>query len=192
MTTKKTTKSKTPKKPRGRPKGKKSTPGPVTGNMYEEFTAARKKKYCDVLAKTADKLLARTKIGVSVATVRNHRKSDPVFNEMVEDAMEKFRMDLVAAAHKRGVKGLRRGLYYKGEPTVDADGKPVVEKHYSDKMLELLLKRYIPEFNPKEKVEVTEKVDFDIEGIDLSKLNKEERKLFRKLVETAAVDEAED
>ena len=189
MTTKKTTKSKTPKKPRGRPKGKKSTPGPVTGNMYEEFTAARQKKYCDVLAKTADKLLARTKIGVAASTVRKYRKESPEFNQMVEDAMEKFRMSLVAAAHKRGVKGLRRGLYYKGEPTVDASGNPVIEKHYSDKCLELLLKRYIPEFNPKEKVEVTEKVEFGIDGIDLSKLTKEQRKKFRELVEAAATDE---
>jgi len=185
MTTKKTTK----KKPRGRPKGKKDHPKPVTGVLNEEFTFARKKKYCEILSKTADKLLARTKIGVDASTVNKHKKDDPVFANMLEEAHEAFCNSLVAEAHRRGIKGLRRGLYYKGKPTRDDKNNPVFEKHYSDKMLELLLKRYIPEFNPKSELQVTEKVDFDIEGIDLSKLSAKQRKEFRKLIEAAAVEE---
>lgn len=162
---------------------------PVTGIFHEEFTFARKKKYCEILSKTADKLLARTKIGVDASTVAKHRKEDPVFRQMLEEAMEAFCNSLVAEAHRRGIKGLRRGLYYKGKPTRDDKNNPVFEKHYSDKMLELLLKRYIPEFNPKSELQVTEKIDFDIEGIDLTKLTKKQREEFRKLVEAASVEE---
>lgn len=187
-----TTKKKVTTKPRGRPKGKKDHPKPVTGNLNEPFTLARKKKYCDILSKTHDKLLARQKLGVDASTVRKHLKEDPVFRNMVDEAQEAFCNSLVAAAHRRGIKGLRRGLYYKGRPTKDENGNPVFEKHYSDKMLELLLKRYIPEFNPKSELQVTEKIDFNLDGMDLSKLTKEQRNQFRKLVEAAATNDDEE
>jgi hypothetical protein len=99
-------------------------------------------------------------------------------------------MSLVAEAHRRGIKGLRRGLYYKGKPTEDKKGNPIFEKHYSDKMLEMLLTRYVPEFGKKQ-VEVTSKVDFDIEGVDLSKLTTKQRDLFRTLLEAATTEEDE-
>ncbi|RLG44760.1 MAG: hypothetical protein DRN92_07500 [Thermoproteota archaeon] len=195
----------TPKRKVGGPKGihtpKRQTP--KGGGTKGPFTVPRQKRYCEILAQTDDAIRAREMVGVSYATVNVKRNKDPKFAEMVNEAQEKFRYTLIHEAYRRGVLGDKEALYFQGKPVLIDDpndkrkGKrkkkqiPAFKNNFSDKMLELLLKRYISEFNPKAQVEVVEKVNYEVDGMDLSKLTKDERKTLKKLITKSATEEDE-
>ena len=70
--------------------------------------------------------------------VQRWLKDDPLIAERVENAKNVGAMRLESAAIERAVYGVDRGVYYKGE-LIDT------EKEYSDKLLELLLKKRLPQ-----------------------------------------------
>lgn len=94
--------------------------------------------------------LAAAAAGVTTETVRNHRKDDPDFDELYEETLEQYRDDLEMAAHARAVEGVEQDKYFKGEYTH-------TEVQYSDRLLELMLKRHRPEYRDKIDVAATVK-----------------------------------
>jgi hypothetical protein len=71
----------------------------------------------------------------------NWLEKDPSYPERFEAAHEQVMDDWEAEAARRATKGVRRVVFYKGEPIIDpATGHPYTEHRYSDILLIFLLK----------------------------------------------------
>ena len=87
-------------------------------------------------------------IAVSPGTVRAARKEDSDFDAAVKQAYEDFRESLEAEAFRRAVSGWDEEVFQKGEC--------VGTRHVcSDRILELMLKRHIPEYRERQSMDVT-------------------------------------
>ena len=86
--------------------------------------------------------LAAKAANVTTETVRNHRKDDPEFSEAYDTALEEFRDELEQEAYRRAVQGVEEDHYFKGDHTHTT-------VKYSDRLMELLLKRHRPEYRDK-------------------------------------------
>ena len=73
-------------------------------------------------------------------------KSDPDFSQAYHSALACFRESLEAEAYRRGAPGWQEPVFQGGEQ-VGAITR------YSDRLLELLLKRHMPEFRERVSVE---------------------------------------
>lgn len=91
---------------------------------------------------------AATAAGITRQTVRNWRKADPVFDELCKDAYDVYKEALHAEIHRRAVEGTLRPVFYQGEECGSI-------REYSDRMLELLAKRHMPEFRDRYQVDLT-------------------------------------
>lgn len=159
------------------------------GNDNRPFDADRKAHFLREMAATGRRADARQAIGISKRTVENHLSPngkcyDPEFAEGYEEAMETYRDALVAEAHRRAVDGVPEPIYYQGARVTEGDDKrDAVVLKYSDRMLELLLKRHIPEFRDRSTVDQNVKQEVTIQMADLGKLPREDRDQLRALLE---------
>lgn len=87
-------------------------------------------------------------VGVSIETARNHRNSDEEFGQAVQLALDVYRDSLSKEVHRRGVTGVNQPVFYMGR-------KCGVVRKYSDKLLEMHLKRHIPEYRDHLNVDAT-------------------------------------
>lgn len=92
--------------------------------------------------------LAAEAAGVTTQTVRNHRSSNPEFDELCTDALEYFRDTLEAEAIRRAHDGVDTEHYFRGEHTH-------TETKYSDTLLITLLKRHRKEYRDKIDIDAT-------------------------------------
>lgn len=149
-------------------------------------TPERRAAYLAALAETGMYIAAADAVGCDRHTAWELRKADPTFAEECEVAMERYRLTLVKEAHRRAVEGVDRAVI----GGKDRDQIVHIEKHYSDRLLELMLKRHIPEFREKSTVEHAGAVGV-AQLPDLTKLSREERELVRKLVGATALSDDE-
>lgn len=78
--------------------------------------------------------------GVETSTAYRARKADPAFAQQWADALEDG-IDLAEAeAYRRAVHGFDEPVIHQGQLAVDAEGKPLTVKRYSDRLLELVLR----------------------------------------------------
>lgn len=113
------------------------------------FTPQRKLKFIEAYRKTGLKYLAAAAAGVSVGTIDDHYKIDPVFKELSFQAKEEHTDSLVEEALRRAVEGVQ-------EPIIggkDRDEIVTYVQKYSDRLLELLLKSRRGEFRGLEKAD---------------------------------------
>lgn len=160
------------------------------GNDNRQFTTGRKAAFLKELAATGRRTDARAVVGICNRTVTNHLSPngntfDPEFAAGYEEAMEEYRDALVQEAHRRAVDGVPEPVYYMGARVKEKDGKNAVVLKYSDRMLELLLKRHIPEFRDRSTVDSTVEHKGAIALSDLSELPKADRDQLRPLLERA-------
>lgn len=119
--------------------------------VQDVLSARRKRKFIVALAETGIISQACARAGWSIAIARGLRKSDPLFAEAWEDALEVAADAAEAEAFRRGVHGVEKDVYFKGEKV----GKDVI---YSDRLLELTLKARRPDkFRDNHKHEVETK-----------------------------------
>lgn len=111
------------------------------------FTARRKEKFLAAFRETGLLNKSAYVIDIDTETIRRHRKKDPEFSAAYDEALQDFREVLEAEAYRRAVDGIEKGVYYQGALVVS-------EQQYSDRMLELLLKRHIPAFRDKHQVDM--------------------------------------
>jgi len=84
--------------------------------------------------------------GMSLAAIYLLKKTHPTLVEDMEMALEKYRDTLENEARRRGVEGTVKEIYYQGEVVGE-------ERVYSDRMLELLLKKERPhEFRERKEI----------------------------------------
>lgn len=116
--------------------------GKVTPDSLCKFLEA----YMDCGHKAKSALVA----GLSYSSILKAEKDDPDFAAEVEQAHELFTAKLSDAAYKAAVSGWKK-------PIFDAKGNHVGDEwKFSERILELLLKRHDPNF--RDKVEVDQKV----------------------------------
>lgn len=83
---------------------------------------------------------------VAPETIRVYRRDIPEFAEMFDQALQDYRESLEAEVHRRAVEGWDEPVYQKGELV------GTIRRH-SDRMLELLIKKNIPEYRDKVSVD---------------------------------------
>lgn len=169
-------------------KAKKYKPSPKSGagkGAPIRFDRAAKDRFIKVYEKRATWQHASDAAGVTGPTVNRHYHEDPEWKAEVDAAKERFINMLEDEASRRACDG-------DVETRLDKDGNIVSTKTvYSDRLLELQLKRYRKAEHAsviEQKVEqtVTEKP-----AVDLSKLSKDEKLALRDLLKKAGVNEDE-
>jgi len=157
------------------------------GNDNRQFDADRKAEFLRELAATGRRTDARNAVGISARTITYHLspdsdRYDPEFAAGYEEAMQEYRDALVREAHRRAVEGVPEPVYYQGARVKEKDGREAVVLKYSDRMLELLLKRHIPEFRDRTTVDQTVKHEGRVELADLKQLPRDDRQVLRELL----------
>jgi hypothetical protein len=103
------------------------------------YQAARwRRVFLDELAKTCNVALASDKAGVTRQTAYRHRRLFPRFAEKWDDAIDKGVDALYAEARRRGLEGVKKGIWHQGKRVGS-------ERQYSDLLLIFLLKAHRPE-----------------------------------------------
>jgi hypothetical protein len=113
-------------------------PAPVQKGLVR-FSPARKEKFLEYLAQTGLHCHSANSVGISEVTARVHRKQDPEFELRVQEALSFYRDSLCREATRRAVDGVTDDVYFQGAVVGQ-------RQTYSDRLMELLLKRHIPEF----------------------------------------------
>lgn len=112
------------------------------GTASSRFTPKRQEHYLAVLEETGEPALARHEVGFTYETIRQHRMKNPGFEEAEEEALRIYRAKLAQEVHRRGVEGVQEPIYWNGMVV------GWVTK-YSDRLLELHIKRHNPEYRDK-------------------------------------------
>jgi len=86
---------------------------------------------------------------VSRSSVYALRLADEEFARRWAEAQDQAIDGLEMEARRRAVEGVEQPVLYAGKPVHDDEGDPITVRHYSDRLLELLLKARRPEsFKP--------------------------------------------
>lgn len=134
-------------------------------------------KYLTTLENTGRFVAAADSVGCEVNAVQRYRKANPGFEALCQQALERYRDSFYVAARQRAVDGVQKpiiGGQYRDEIVC-------YETVYSDKLLELFLKRFDPEFRTHKVVDHRGGLDVRQE-MDLSSLSRDARRHLRSLL----------
>lgn len=150
-----------------------------------EFTPALKRQFVEQFRKTGLRAMSAEFVGVTLRTVRNHIESDEDFKAEVEEAYASYCDSLNEEIHRRAVTGW-------DEVHVTSKGDQYTIQRYSDRMLELLAKRHMPEYREGDRVRVDATVTgaVAVASLDYTKLDRRQRDLVRELVASVASSSA--
>ena len=110
----------------GRPRGSKNFKGVQKAGV---FTNQKKRQVLKIMETNGgNQGAAAAKVGVSPATINYHAKNDPAFREALMMAKLAAMQDVEDQITKRGIEGVDKGIFYKGEQIA-------TEKVYSDTLL---------------------------------------------------------
>lgn len=107
--------------------------------------AAWRKAFLLVLARTGNVSLACAAAGTDRQNAYQLRDRDEAFAAAWKHALEEASDLLEEEAWRRAVEGIERYVVSHGKIVLGPDGKPLVERHYSDMLLERLLRAHNPE-----------------------------------------------
>lgn len=110
----------------------------------EEITAHHIDQFLQNLAKTGLWYESAESCGLSYATIRRLRKQDEEFKEMCEEMMQSYRESLERECHRRAVEGWDEPVFSQKLGTQIG-----VIRKFDPRLLELMLKRHIPEYREK-------------------------------------------
>lgn len=128
-----------------------SKPNYVKGaGRGREFTPDRWEIFLHNFAKLGLLGMSARAADVSPETIRVYRRDVPEFAEMYDLALQDYRESLEREVHRRAVEGWDEPVYQKGEMV------GTIRRH-SDRMLELLIKKNIPEYRDKVSVDANVK-----------------------------------
>lgn len=102
--------------------------------------------YLTELARAGRKHGAAKAAGLKMSFIQDLRKDDPEFAEAEREALQVYGESLEKEAHRRGVEGWDEPVFYKG----DVCGHV---QRFSDRLLELSLKKNVPEWRDKVQVD---------------------------------------
>lgn len=118
-------------------------PTPRRKQRTPEEAARDQERYLEVVSRLGVIMRAVEQVpGLSWATVQHWRRSDPEFEDRLRDARAQFGERLEQEAVRRGALGYEEPVFYKGRQVATVTKR-------SDRLLELLLKKHVPEFRDK-------------------------------------------
>lgn len=143
--------------------------------------------FLDILELTGSARTGLDALGIaSIKCLQSELARDAAFNEAYDVALERHRDRIYAAARHRAVEGYE-------VPIVGGRNKDEIvayERKYSDNIMMLMLKRHFPEFReagsaagPKITVN-TDNRSVNVTGVDVTKLDREQRKKLRDFLES--------
>ena len=145
------------------------------------FDAAARTQFLLAYAEQPLLYLAAQAANVCAQTIRYWMKRDPTLVDDMEEARLRYGELLHAEVHRRGVDGVEVPVFWQGKDT----GHRV--RKYSDRMLELQIKRHDPAY--RERFDVTSfnrntnvNTDVPANRIDMAKLSDKQLKGMRMLV----------
>lgn len=109
------------------------------------ITAKQKATFLKFFSETGNATQAAEAAGFSRATAYRARHNDPDFAKAWDEAEERAADMLEAEARRRAVEGTERYVISQGKLVNGPDGKPLIERAYSDRLLEMLLRAHRPD-----------------------------------------------
>lgn len=103
-----------------------------------QFSEKLKLTFLDVLRRTCNVTLAAQACDITSGTAYHHRKTDPIFQERWDEALQEGVDLLEAKAHERAFRGVDEPVYYKGDEVGSV-------RKYSDALTMFLLKAHRPD-----------------------------------------------
>lgn len=107
--------------------------GPVT------LTPPLKLRYLEELAATGLICKSALAVGVTYQSIQVHRRTDPEFAALMEQALEMYRDKISVEVERRGVDGYDEPVWYQGNQVGTV-------RRFSDRLLEMHAKRFVPEY----------------------------------------------
>lgn len=110
------------------------------------LTAQEKAKFIQKLKQTGGNVSkACQAVKRSRKVMYEHKEKDADFAAAWAEACESVYDEMEQEMYRRAVKGVTKPLVYKGQIVRDENGKPILIREYSDRLLELGLKSNRPE-----------------------------------------------
>lgn len=148
--------------------------------------------FLEILEITGSVRSAMDAIGMPVVdTLKKELVQNQEFCERFDAAQERHRDSLYAAAYQRAVHGV-------AVPVMGGQFKDRIvayERKYSDSIMILMLKRHFPEFREATANRISvdnsqhKTINMEIDGADVSKLNREQRDKLRAFLESVRPEE---
>jgi hypothetical protein len=142
-------------------------------SVTERLRLMRKRQFLQHYLRNGSFNLAALHVGVTGPAVRKWAKKDPLFAECFTSVKEAFAERLEQEADHRGAWGVKVLRYYMGRPLMDprTNGKPLIEREYSDQLLMFRLKALKPEMYRDRLVEGREKSYVNVyRGVDVERV----------------------
>lgn len=118
--------------------------------MAEQLRPEQVLAFLENLSKTGNYRQSSELAGLSYFTTMRLRKEEPEFQQWCDHSLQGYRESLVAEAHRRAIDGWDEPVFSQRMGT-----QMGVVRKYDSRLLELLLKRHIPEFREQFKGEIT-------------------------------------
>lgn len=143
---------------------------------------------CERIAQTGNLADAAAIALTTPAVVRRRAERDEAFADALRNAWQDYKdLVLIPAATERAVKGVRRGVYYRGRPALDENDNPVYENHYSDQLLLKLLEVLDPRF----RTHTVQEIKASVGPAQIDELTPEQREKLEALLRTLPQPHAE-
>lgn len=123
--------------------------------MTAEERKQVQRKFLDAFGRTANITAACMQAGISRQTVYVWQEHYTEFGLEFQEANKRANDVLFGEAWRRATQGDESYVVSAGKLVYGPDGKPLMERKRSDRLLELLLKARMPEFRDKQQVEVS-------------------------------------
>lgn len=117
----------------------------MTNPRFPRWPRHARAAFIDTLARTGNVSAAAEAAGQSRAAAYRLRALDPDFAEDWAGALDSAADLLEAEARRRAIEGVPEVIVRAGKIVTDDAGQPVTVRHYSDRLLELLLRAHRPE-----------------------------------------------
>lgn len=112
------------------------------------FSEEKKQAFIEIYRQNGLVQRSAKTIGVSPPTIANHRKKDPTFDMACQMAYKDYCESLEREAYRRAVEGVPEAVFYQGIHIAD-------KLVYSDRLLELKLKRHMPEYRERQSIDMS-------------------------------------
>jgi len=124
-----------------------------------KFDADAKRRFLAYYEQHGRFYQAANAAGVSGETVyrclHGDSEDSKAFAAEFEECKGRFRDLVEQEVHRRAIEGYDEYVVGKGGLVMDKDGNPVMQRRYSDRLLELFSKRHIKEYRDKQDAPVT-------------------------------------
>ena len=119
----------------------------MSDNLPTKFDADLRRRFLELYRLTGQLQKSARECGISPSTVRDHLKNDLAFKDAYDEAYGDFKEAIEREALRRAIMGWEEPVYQQGVLAGTV-------RKYDSPLLQLILKRHIPEYKEKHQVDV--------------------------------------